>query len=184
MRIAEFPEELTERQKEVAERIRSGPRGRVRGPLAMWLYNPDLAERAQHLGELLRYGTRFEKRLSEFAILIVSRHYDCAYIWSIHAPIARDAGLAGETIEALRERRAPTLEKDDERGVFHFVSGLLHDHCLDQARFDALLRLFGERGVVELTGIMGYYSMGCYLLNAVEIDTPDGSKPFPTVEFV
>lgn len=183
-RIAEFPDPLTERQKEVAGRIATGPRGRVRGPLAMWLHSPDFAEHAQQLGELLRYGTAFEKRLSELAILVVSSHLGCAYIWSIHAPIARDAGIAAEVVEALRGRRRPEFEHDDERIVHDFIVQLLRDNRVEQPIFDALLERFGERGVVELTGIMGYYSMGSHLLNAVELETPDGSRPFAGADYV
>jgi 4-carboxymuconolactone decarboxylase len=177
-RIPEFPEHLDERQQAIADRIRSGPRGRIRGPLAMWLYSPDLAERAQHLGEFLRFGTAFDKRLSELAIITVARHHACGYIWSIHAPIAVDAGVPPEAVEAIRAGDEPSFEDETMRSVHRFVTALLAENRVPENDFGAIRDRFGERGIVELTGIMGYYALGCHLLNATEIPPPTGTNPF------
>ncbi len=177
-RIAEFPETLDARQKEIAERIASGPRGRIRGPLALWLYSPDLAERAQHLGEFLRFGTTFDKRISELAILICAAHLKCGYVWAVHADIARQAGVDDSVIDALRTGSEPAFERQDEGEIFAFITQLLTENRVDETRFDALTRRYGERGIVELTGLMGYYAMGAHLLNAVEVPPPGGDDPF------
>lgn len=180
-RIAEFPDTLDDRQKELAERIASGPRGRVRGPLALWLYSPDLCERAQHLGEFLRFGTSFDKRLSELAIITCAAHFRCDYEWAVHAPIAEKAGLGREVIAAIRSGEEPDFIEDDERVVYRATQQLLSQNRMSQSAFDALINLFGERGIVELTAIMGYYALGAFLLNATEISPPDGSHPFSDI---
>ena len=177
-RIPEFPEDLDPRQKEIADKIAAGPRGRIRGPLALWLYSPDLAERAQHLGEFLRFGTGFDKRISELAILVCAAELECNYVWAIHEPIARDAGLSATVIETLKAGKDLEFQHDDERIVYTVMRQLLDRNKVDQTDFDALIDLYGERGIVELTGIMGYYAMGAHMLNAVEIAPPDGSDPF------
>lgn len=178
-RIAEFPEVLDERQKELAERIAGGPRGHIRGPLALWLYSPDLCERAQHLGEFLRYDTSFDKRLSELIILSCAAHYRCEYEWAVHAPIAEKAGLKPEIIAALKTGEKPEITASDEQAVYDVVAELLATNRVSQAAFDALTDKFGERGIVELTAIMGYYALGAFLLNSTAMTPPDGSHPFP-----
>lgn len=177
-RIPEFPEQLDQRQQELADRIASGPRGRVRGPLALWLYSPDLCERAQHLGEFLRFGTSYDKRLSELIILTCSAHFRCEYVWAVHAPIAIEAGLSDEIVSALQSGEQPQFVRDDERIIHRAVTELLSANRVADEAFQDVVEHFGERGIVELTAIMGYYAMGAFLLNATELAPHDGSHPF------
>lgn len=65
--------ELTKEQQRVADAITGGLRGEIPGPLAMWLLRPELADRAQRLGEYARYRTRLPPALSEIVILAVAR---------------------------------------------------------------------------------------------------------------
>lgn len=177
-RIPELPEKLDERQQAIHDRIKSGPRGRVRGPLALWLYSPNVAERAQHLGEFLRFGSAFEPRLSELIILCVAAHHRCQFEWFVHAPIAARNGLAAEAIEAIRTGKTPEFSQEDERLLYHFVTALLRHSKVSPEMFDAFRAAFGERGVIDATAIMGYYQIGAHLLNAVEYDVPEGEQPF------
>jgi 4-carboxymuconolactone decarboxylase len=177
-RIPELPETLDERQQAIFDKIKAGPRGRVRGPLALWLYSPDVAERAQHLGEMLRFKSAFEPRLSELIILCVAARHRCQFEWFVHAPIAERNGLPAAAIEAIRTGGAPVFEKDDERLLHAFVAALLARDKVEQGLFDAFRAKFGERGVIEATAIMGYYEIGAHLLNAVEYDAPEGEQPF------
>ncbi len=171
-RVAELPDPLDDRQRRIYEQIKSGPRGRVRGPLALWLYSPDIAERAQSLGEYLRYGSVFEPRLSELIILIVAAHYRCEFEWSVHAPIAEKNGVQATVIAALHLHQEPQFDDADEQLVHGFCAALLRANRVDDASFARFRERFGERGIVELTTIMGYYAMGAFLLNAVAYETP------------
>jgi 4-carboxymuconolactone decarboxylase len=177
-RIAEFPDPLDDRQRKIYERIKTGPRGRVRGPLALWLYSPDIAERAQSLGEYLRYGSVFVPCFSELIILIVAAHYRCQFEWSVHASIAERNGVKAVVIEALRTNQEPQFDNSDEALVHRFCAALLRTNRVDDATFARFRERFGERGIVELTTIMGYYAMGAFLLNAVAYETPDAPQPF------
>jgi 4-carboxymuconolactone decarboxylase len=168
-RIPEIPTPLDRRQQAIFERIKAGPRGRVRGPLALWLYSPDLAERAQSLGEFLRFGSVFAPRLSELIILIVARHFDCDYEWAVHAPIAERQGLSPEVVRRIAAREEPEFEMPEEATLYRFVRQCLATNRVDSHAFEHFLTAFGERGVVEATAIMGYYALGAYLLNAVEL---------------
>ena len=92
---------LTSEQQAVFDRIRSGPRGVVEGPLRVWIQSPAFAERAQELGAFCRYGSRLPPRLSELAILIVGAHWRSGFEWHAHAPIAAREGVSALAIEAI-----------------------------------------------------------------------------------
>ena len=85
--------ELDDAQKRVYDAITAGPRGEVVGPLGVWLWRPELADRAQRLGEYARYKTCLPPRLSELAILVVARFWGSEFEWCVHKKIALDAGI-------------------------------------------------------------------------------------------
>ena len=88
------PAEMSAEQRTIHERIASGHRGGVRGPLALWLYRPELADKAQALGRYCRDETCLPPRLSELAILTSARIWAAAYEWQAHLQPARDAGVS------------------------------------------------------------------------------------------
>jgi len=83
-------EQMTPRQREVADAIASGPRGALKGPFLALIHNPELASRVQALGEHLRYGTGQPQQLVEIAILLTARRWSCDYEWAAHSRIARE----------------------------------------------------------------------------------------------
>ena len=120
---------LTDEQRRIHDLIASGPRGRVGGPLATWLYAPQLAERAQALGEYCRYNSSLPPRLSELAILVTAQYWQAGFEWCVHAPLASKGGLADPVIEALRTGAVPDFAQEDERATYAFASELLRARC-------------------------------------------------------
>jgi 4-carboxymuconolactone decarboxylase len=177
-RMTPLPDPLDARQQILYERIASGPRGRVAGPLAMWLRSPNLCEHAQALGEYLRFETVFPKQLSEMGILLTAAHRKCAHEWIVHAPIAEREGLESEIIEAIRVGRQPAAMHDEMEAFYDFVIGLLVRNRIADAVYYRFVAAFGEVGVVEVTALMGYYEIGAHLLNAVEYGLEQGRGPF------
>jgi 4-carboxymuconolactone decarboxylase len=165
-----IPASLDERQRALHDRIKAGPRGTVRGPLALFLYSPELGERAEALGEFVRFRSAFPPHLSEFMILVVARHLDCDYEWSIHAPIAKAAGVSLAVVEAIGAGMTPTFDNNDQELIYRFVVSLLKKHRVDDDSFEAFRSRFGERGIVDASCLMGYYGMVAHLLNAVRAD--------------
>lgn len=100
---------LTAEQREVYDRIASGPRGAVQGPLRVWLQSPEMADRAQALGQYARYDSALPAVLSELAILVAARIWSARMEWAHHAPLARAAGLSPSTIEAIAGPDGPSL---------------------------------------------------------------------------
>jgi len=171
------PDRLSPEQRRVYDAIASGPRAGVRGPFLALLHVPELTDRIQHLGKYLRFGTCFPPRLSEFAILITSRHFTCQYEWHAHEPHAREGGLAPSIIDAVRQRRRPASMQPDESAVFDFTSELLANGKVSDIAYERALKAFGARGVVELGALIGYYIMIAMTLLAHDVKLPPGTAP-------
>jgi len=170
---------LTTAQQAAFDAIRSGPRGVVEGPLRVWLHSPALAEPAQRLGAFCRYGTRLPARLSELAIITVGAHWRSGFEWHVHAPIARQAGIAAAAIEAIRTGGAPTLTEADERAVYDFSRELLETRQVSDRAYEVAVRQIGLEAVVELVGLLGYYTLISMTINAFHVPLPpSASEPF------
>jgi 4-carboxymuconolactone decarboxylase len=167
---------LNEAQQAVAKEVSAGPRGEVRGPVRVWLHSPELASRAQKLGEFLRWGTVLEPRISELVILVTARHYDCHYIWFNHVKLALKNGLDEQAVESIKNRREPRLAKPDEQAAYSFTLEVLRNNAVTDATLARVSELLGERGAVEMGGIIAHYHSGAIALGLADISLPDGSK--------
>lgn len=163
------PANLTAEQKAIHDAIAAGPRGKVQGPLAVWLHSPGLADNAQRLGAFCRFGTSLEPRLSELAILVTGRVWSAQFEWAVHKPIALRAGLSEAVVEAIRNRSTPPFERDDERVVHDFARALHVDRKVPQALYDEAVATLGVTGVVDLVGILGYYTLISMTINAFNV---------------
>ena len=171
------PDRMTEAQKRVAEAIASGPRGGIRGPFAVLLRSPELADRAQKLGEHLRFHSSLPARLNEFAIIINARFWESKYEWFAHRSLAVKAGLAEAIADAVAKGQRPDGMKEDEALVYDFCTTLHRRHFVDDALFERARTLLGEQGVVDLIGVSGYYTLVSMVLNVAEIPLPAGTPP-------
>ena len=171
------PESMTPEQRRVYDAVVNGPRGVVRGPLRAALHNAELADKWQQLGALLRYRTSLPPRLSELAILTTARHWDCQFEWYAHEPEALRGGLSPAVIEAIKRGQAPTFENADEWVVHRFALELHEQHVVDPDTYGRAVETLGVVGVVELTALIGYYTMVAMTLIAHEIPLPEGTTP-------
>jgi len=173
---------LTPEQQAAFDRIRSGPRGIVEGPLRVWLFSPDLADKAQALGAFCRYGTRLPPRLSELAILVVGAHWRSGFEWHVHAPIALKAGVSQSAVDAIYAGREPPDLPADERAVYRFARELLETRLVSPDTYRRAVEAFGVEAVVDLVGILGYYTLISMTINAFEVPVPPGARePFAAV---
>lgn len=167
----------TPEQKRVHDAITSGPRGQVQGPLAIWLHRPDLADKAQSLGAYCRYGTSLPPRLSELAILTTAVVWRAEFEWWAHKPIALEAGVAPEVVDALLAGREPAFEREDEAVVHAFARTLHSERCIPDALYERATTVLGQDAVVDLTGLLGYYTLISMTLNVFEVPLPDCATP-------
>jgi 4-carboxymuconolactone decarboxylase len=171
------PETMTPEQRAVHDKVVSGRRGRIRGPLRAALYNPELADRWQALGELLRYRTSLSPRLSEIAILVTALATQSPFEWDAHRTEAENAGVEREIIEALLAGSGPAALRGDDALVAEFAGELNRHNSVSTPTYHRAVVRFGALGVVELTALVGYYTMVAMTLNAHEIPLPEGVRP-------
>lgn len=168
---------MTEAQKAAVAEAVAGIRGRVPAPMVAWLQNPELASRAQKLGELLRYRTSLEPRLSELAILVCGRHWTSHHEWTAHKREGLKAGLDPEAIAAIAARRTPVLTDAREQAVYEVSTTLLATGRVPPPLYRQGVTTLGERGMVELVGILGYYCLVALTLNTFELGLPGSVAP-------
>jgi len=174
---------LTPDQRRVHDAILSGPRGVVEGPLRVWLLNPGLADRAQALGAYCRYGTALPSDLSELAIIMVGAHWRAGFEWAVHAPIAVKAGVAPEVVEAVRRGERPVGLSAAAQAVYDVADELLRLRTVSEATYARGGAVLGQTALIDLVGVLGYYTLICMTINAFAVPLPEGAAdPFPEGE--
>jgi 4-carboxymuconolactone decarboxylase len=174
------PDSMSPDQRRVHDRIVAGPRGRIQGPLRAALHNAELADRWQALGELLRYRTTLTPRQSELAILVTGRACNSPFEWYAHRLEAEKVGIGPEIIEAILAQAVPQPLTADDAAIVQYATELNRFNSVSDATYADALGRFGERRLVELTALVGYYTMVAMTLNAHEIPLPEGVQPaFP-----
>ena len=170
-------EELTSEQKVVyAELDRT--RGSVRGPFAIWLKNPGVADSANRLALALREHGKLERRLFELIVLIVVRHWSAEYAWASHAPHAEVAGISPEVIQAIRKQQTPHFSRADEKLIYETVSELLQTKELSPATYEQIVAQFGLDLTIEIVTVAGFYGMVGAVLKGFDVPTSSGEHPF------
>lgn len=165
---------LSPEQQAVADAIVAGPRGGLRGPFDAWLRAPELAQRAQMLGEYCRFGTSLTRDMSELAILITGKHWKAQFEFWAHARLAREAGVDEGIIEAVRTGVQPAFGSTKPAALYDFVTEYLGTNRVSAATYASVLAEFGERGVVDIIGVVGYYGLVSMTLNVFEVSLPPG----------
>lgn len=160
---------LTPEQQDVAEAIIAGPRKAVIGPMRIWLHRPELARHAQRLGQYCRFDSSLPPILSELAILVTARAWSSEFEWSAHKKIALEAGLSPEIVDAIRRHASPPFEDDKQRAVYAFAWELHSARKVSDPVYKAAIAALGEEAVVDLTGILGYYTLVSMTLNVFEV---------------
>lgn len=174
------PDTMSPEQRRVYDKVVSGPRGKIEGPLRAALHNAELADRWQALGALLRYNTTLTPRQSEIAILVTGRACQSPFEWYAHRRESEKIGLEQDILEALLAQTEPPFQAQEEALVYRYAVELNQHKSVSEATYAATLACFGERALVELTALVGYYTMVAMTLNAHEIPLPQGVQPaFP-----
>ncbi|HEX6002091.1 MAG TPA: carboxymuconolactone decarboxylase family protein, partial [Hyphomicrobiaceae bacterium] len=171
-------------QRQAAEAFRAGRGYAVHGPFAVMLRSPEVMLRAKAMGDYLRFRNVLPQRVSEMVILITAREWTQPFEWAHHVPHALKAGLAQAIIDAIAEGRRPTEMSEDEAAAHDFATELHHRKGVSDGTYARALKLFGARGIVDLTGICGYYSLLAMTMNVARTPAPADAKGVaPLVKF-
>ena len=171
-------ETMTAEQKRVADAIQAGPRGAgLRGPFNALLRSPDLCDVVQRVGAVVRFGTSLPQKLNELAIIMAGRKWTAQYEFHAHRRLALEAGLSPAIADAVAAGKRPPGMAEDEATVYDFASELLGTGQVSDAAFQRAKAAFGERGVIDLVGAVGYYSLVSMVLNVARVPLPAGVEP-------
>ncbi|MBR3369472.1 MAG: carboxymuconolactone decarboxylase family protein [Rhodobacteraceae bacterium] len=158
--------------------IASGPRGGVRGPLATWLYRPELAARAQDLGRYCRYDTLLPPpRLSELAILTMARHWSAEYEWAAHKKEALKAGLSASVTEAIRTGTQPEYTDEHIKVVHAVARSILETSDVSDSLYAAAVAALGTEKLIDLVGLLGDSTLISMTLNVFRIPPHEQGRP-------
>jgi 4-carboxymuconolactone decarboxylase len=169
--------ELTPEQKTLVEHLLSGERGTLNGPFNVMLRSPEMGDLAQKLGAYIRFHTTVPTKLNEFAILITARALNVQYEWTAHHKYALQAGLSPSIIDAVAAGKRPPSMQPDEEVVYNFTTELVNARQVTDSTFRAAVDKFGERTVVDLIGVVGYYHFVSMMLNVDRYPLPEGAQP-------
>jgi len=170
-------EQLTPAQRTMAEHLLNGERGGLNGPFNVLLRSPEMGDLAQQFGAAARFHSSLPKKLNELAIMITGRYFTSQYEFQAHHRLALEAGLSPAIADAVAEGRRPTGMSKEEAIVFDFCWELLTTKQVSDANFKAAKDAFGERGIVDMIGVMGWYSTVSMALNVDRYPLPEGQKP-------
>jgi 4-carboxymuconolactone decarboxylase len=170
-------DEMTPAQKTMMEHLVSGERRGAGGPFNVLLRSPEMGDLAQQFGASMRFHSSLPRKLNEMAIIITARHWTAQYEWNAHRTAAAQAGLNEAIIQAIAAGKRPASMDADETLIYNFGTELLTTKQVSDPVFKATKDKFGERGVVDLIGVMGYYQLVSMLLNVDRYPLPAGAKP-------
>jgi 4-carboxymuconolactone decarboxylase len=170
-------DKLTEAQKTAMAEFRAARNADVSGPFVPLLRSPEVMNRARAMGDYLRFKSVFPPRLSEFAILIASRHWTQNYEWDAHYPLAIKGGLREDIARAVADGRRPTGMAQDEEALYDFCMELHQNQSVSDATYARALKTFGEQGVIDAIGISGYYTFLAMVMNTTRTPLPAGRTP-------
>ena len=173
------PENYNDLQKKVAAEL-SSSRGSVRGPFGAMLRSPELADCMQKVGQYVRFKCGLDKRLNRLAGMLATRHWCNQYEWNGHVPYALKAGMAQTVIDAIGEGRRPAELRDDESVVYDFVTELYANKGVSDTTYARALQTFGEAGIVDILGVVGYYATNAMIMNVARTAVP-GGNPLPLI---
>jgi 4-carboxymuconolactone decarboxylase len=168
------PDEMSADQRQTYDESIAGKRGAPPPPMMAWLNSPEMARHATRLGEIMRFDTVFPARISEIAILVTARHWTAHYEWFAHKRLALKGGLDPKIIDDIRDRRTPQFDDPKAKLVYDVARSLHEGHGIAKGLYDEAVKMVGERGIVEIIGLCGYYTMVSMTLNSFEFGLPDG----------
>jgi 4-carboxymuconolactone decarboxylase len=172
-------DELNPAQKAWVDTIALPPRNAKFGnpPYRAYIRSPDLAPRLSALSDYLRWNTSLPPRLSELAILITARQWTAQYEWFAHYPLALKGGLDPKIVGDIAAGNRPDNMKDDEAALYDLAMALYRDKKVTDAVYKAALDKFGERGIMDIIGIIGYYDLVSMTLITMQAGAPNDSVP-------
>jgi 4-carboxymuconolactone decarboxylase len=173
------PDQYNEEQQQAAEEFMAARKVPVFGPFEPLMHSPQLMNQARAMGDYLRYKSALGTTLSELIILVTAREWTQDYEWYVHYPIALKAGIKQEIADAIADGRRPVGMSEDEEIVYDFSIELHRHKRVSDVTYERAQQRFGNKGVVDLTGINAYYTLLAMQMNMAEYPLPKDAQKLP-----
>ncbi|HEY0353322.1 MAG TPA: carboxymuconolactone decarboxylase family protein [Enterovirga sp.] len=173
------PAKYDELQKKAAEEFLAARKVPVFGPFEPLMHSPEVMTVARQMGDYLRYKSAIGTTLSELVILVTSREWGQDYEWHVHAPIALKQGIKKEVVDAIAEGRRPASMSEEEEICYEFSTELHRNKRVSDMTYDRAVKRFGEKGVVDLAAINGYYTFLAMAMNTSRMQVPPNGLKLP-----
>jgi len=170
-------EEMTPEQKTMIDHLLAGERGGVRGPFNVLLRSPEVGDLGQQFGGAMRFRTGLPRDVSETIIIMTGRYWMAQYEWASHKAAALQNGVSPAIVEAIATGQRPTGMKPEMEVAYNLIDELLTTHQVTDATFKAAKDRYGERGVVDMIGLSGWYGLVSMLLNVDRYPLAEGTQP-------
>jgi 4-carboxymuconolactone decarboxylase len=169
------PAQYTPEQQQAAADFEAARHGKVFGPFEPLMHSPEVMTLSRSMGDYLRFKSAIGTTLSELVILLVAREWTQDFEWWYHYPIALKAGIPKEVADAIADGRRPAGMGADEEMIYDYTTELLKNKRVSDATFNRVKARFGDKGVVDLTGVAGYYTLLAMQLNAAQYKIPENA---------
>jgi 4-carboxymuconolactone decarboxylase len=132
-------------------------------------------DRIGRTGEALRFDGTLPDRIRELVICVVARRTSNQFEWQMHVPLAVKAGVSQEALDTIAAGGTPRRVDGADACAIDFAMELMQHHGVGDATFAEALARFGESGTVELTALIGYFTMVCWIMNVARTPGPAGA---------
>ena len=168
-------EVLDDDGKQMYDRMANFENGAImglRGPSALTLHSPGIAEHALRLNHYLRFETDFSSSIRELVILVAARGMDSHFEWAAHEPQALKEGVAQSTINVIKYRETTDGLPDEHALIIDYCRQAIENHSVSSETFAQLISAYGSKGVVDLANLLGNYLTLAVLLITVDAQVP------------
>jgi len=172
------PNEFDPAVRSLGEKIAKTRGGEIQGPWAHMLRVPKLAEKAAAYSDLFRTELSLPLNVVQLAVIMAARHWNAEYVWAAQSPRAKEAGISEAAIEAIRQKKPATFTDPKEKAVYDLFTELYSKQGVSDAAYDAAVKALGEKGLIEVINVNGFYGIVATIVRTTGIPTRDGAHPF------
>jgi len=169
-------EDLPAPQRPIYDGI-AEPRGRktIGNGFEALMNSPEVAGRVGALGAYLRFQSEIPGATRELVIMVVAHEMGCDYEWTHHREIARKIGVSDSSIKAIHDGTAPDGLNPEEATVTRYALELMRQHHVSDDLFNPALKQLGAKNLVDLTVMVGYYSLLAMTFLALHVEVEPGT---------
>ena len=149
------------------------------GPFDAWIRSPEFCHKMREFGGMLWERTSLDRGVVEMAISVTAAFWNANLEWG-HSETAINNGIDRAVIEDIQAGRRPKSPREEVVLVYDLSRIFLENKSLSDAFYQKAVALIGERGIVEVADIVGFYTMVAFTTRAFDIEPAEGRpRPFP-----